>query len=458
MNPDGSPVESYGSLRLFTPAKGGLVSDLGDPPTGAWWGQFLVRDWMGAKGSRIVPVQTSGRASHVTAATDKTTWSVLAINPSTLPETVSVHFPGGVPAWGEILSWGADHYRWSGLTSQARAIPNLGPTARALAPSESTFVLAPRSISIVRRGKPAPAVPRVLHAGWTPGRLQPSDTLLAFASVEAEGRRFTGASWNLGSAGAKGLSSFDGAWDGSREAVVVRIPARDLPRGVGQILHLVFRVDGRDSLVVPMRIDNEDVPRPVAFLDDFAQPGLVAKNGQSWWTYGHANNGTKMAIARDDDAPGGHLDGTFRIVQPPSQSFPNFALAGLNLSSKDFPGWKHFRGLVFDLRSRHNGASAKFLLQALTTTVKDYDDYQIQLENTKGSWQRVWVRWDELHQVGWGKDLGPFDPQALRALQFRADGEGQGTLEIKNLAFWGTEGEAIRLQEQPRPTRGPMGR
>jgi hypothetical protein len=359
---------------------------------------------------------------------------------------------------GEILSWDADHYRWNGTTSQARALPNLGPTARALAPSESTFVLAPRSIAIVRRGRPSPRAPRVLHAGWTPGRLQPADTLVVFASVEADGGRFTGASWNLGRAGAKDLPSFDGAWDGSREAVLARIPARDLPRGVGQILHLVFHVDGRESLVVSARIDNEDIPRPVALLDDFSRSDLVAKNGQGWWTYGHANNGTRMDIVRADDAPGGHLEGAFRIFQPPTQSFPNFSLAGLNLSAKDFPGWKRFRGLVFDLRTRHNGPSPKFLLQALTTSVKDYDDYQIQLENTRGSWQRVRVRWDEFRQAGWGKDLGAFDPDPIRALQFRAEGEGEGALEIKNLAFWGTEGGAIALQDPPRPTRGPVRR
>ncbi len=453
MNPDGSPVESYGALRMFTPARRGLVSDLADPPTGAWWGQFLVRAWMGIKGTRVVPVSTSGGALRVSAATDARIWSVLAINPSFLPETLSVHFPEGVPSSGELLSWGPDHYHWTDPTSQARAIPNLGPTSRALAPSESTFVVPPRSLAIVRRGHPAPALPHVLHAAWTPGRLQPSDTLVLFASVEADGHRFTGASWNLGKAGGKHLPSFDGAWDGSFEAAVVRIPAMDLPRGIGQILHLVFSVDDGDSLVVPVKIDNEDVPRPLALLDDFSGP--VAKNGQGWWNYGHSNNGTRMELVREGDGSGYHLAGTFRILQPPQLSYANFALAGLNLSARDFPGWKRFRGMVFDLRTRHDGANPNFLLQALTTAVKDYDDYQIRLDDTHGAWERVWVRWDELKQAGWGKDLGPFDPEAVRGLQFRAEGQGSGVLEIKNLAFWGTEGDSVAMPEPARPTREP---
>jgi len=456
MNPDGGPAESYGSLRLFTPPRLGLVSDLVDPPTGAWWGQFLVRTWMGAKGSRVVPLRTSGGTPHVTAATDGRTWSVLAINPTAQPETLSVHFPAKVPISGEVLSWGPANYRWSDPTSQARAIPNLGPTSRALAPSESTFVVPPRTLAIVRRGHPAPSAPHVLHAAWTPGRLRPSDTLVLFASAEADGHRFTGASWNLGKAAGNRLPSFDGAWDGSFEAVECRIPAAKLLRGIGQVLRLVFSVDDGDSLVVPVAIDNEDVPRPVALLDDFS--GMVAKNGQSWWTYGHSDNGTRMDLSREQDGSGSHLVGSFRIIQPPLLSYPNFALAGLNLSARDFPAWKSFRGLVFDLRTRHDGANPNFLLQALTTVVKDYDDYQIRLDDTRGSWERVWVRWDELRQAGWGKDLGPFDPGTIRALQFRADGQGSGTVEIENLAFWGTEGDSIPLPQPPRPTREPAGR
>lgn len=459
MNPDGSPVESYGSLRLFTPPRGGLVSDLGDAPTGSFWGQYLVRAWMGGPGTRVVPAATPTSALRTTLATDSVTWSALAINPSEQPETLAVAFPAGAPRGGEVLAWGAAHYRWTDRTSEARALPNLGPTSRALSAGDSLVVVPPRSIVLVRRGRPAPQAPHVLHAAWTPGRLQPSDTLELFASVEAEGRRVSGASWTLGSASGRNLASFDGAWDGSREGVVVRVPATSLPRGVGQVLKLAFAIEGAPALTVPVQIDNEDVPRALRFLDPFDQPGLLAKNGQGWWAYGNGNNGTTMAIERVEDPEGGHFQGAFRIVQPPSQSWPNFALSGLNLTAGDFPAdWKTFRGLVFDLKTRHDGAQGKFLVQALTTTVKDYDDFQASLPNTDGAWRRVWLRWDAFDQAGWGKDLGAFDPSVVRAIQFRADGAGAGSVEIANLAFWGTEGAALELKDPPRPSRGPMRR
>jgi hypothetical protein len=113
---------------------------------------------------------------------------------------------------------------------------------------------------------------------------------------------------------------------------------------------------------------------------------------------------------------------------------------------------------VFDVRTRHSSAAGSFLLQALTTTVTDHDDYQIPLPSTSGSWRRVWVRWEEMDQAGWGKDQGPFDPAKLRALQFRVGGEGTGTIEIENLSFWATSGEALKLADPPRPSRGPTRR
>jgi len=459
MNPDGGPIESYGSLRVFTPARGGLQSDLTDPPTGSFWGQFMVRTWMGAAGSRTLPVTSSSTSVRLSAATDSVTWSLLAINPSTDPETLAVKFPSAAPRTGEILVWNATNYAWSDRTSQGRAIPNFGPTAKPIAESDSLTVLPPRSVTILRRGRPSPAVARVLHLAWTPGRLRPSDTLTIFASVAADGHRIRGASWNLGKAGAGNLPSFDGAWDGSHEAVLAHIPATSLPRGIHQVLNLVFQIEGASPLTIPVKIDNEDFPRPLAFLDSFDEPGLHAKNGQTWWVYGNGNNGTNMTLEQVPDAPGGHLQGTFHIVQPPTQGYPNFAIAGLNLSPHDFEAsWKGYQGLVFDIRSHHSGSSGKFLLQALTTTVKDYDDYQVELPNTDGVWRRVWVRWDSFRQAGWGKDLGPFDQGFLRTIQFRADGEGSGTLELDNLAFWGTEGTALELRDPPRPTRGPMGR
>ena len=177
--------------------------------------------------------------------------------------------------------------------------------------------------------------------------------------------------------------------------------------------------------------------------------------GQSFWTYGHSGNGTKLDIVREEDGNGGHFAGTFQIIQPSTLTYPNFALAGVNLAKSEWgEDWKQFRGLVLDIRTRHNGAAGKFVLQALTTTVTDYDDFMVVLPNTEGSWKRLWIRWEDFAQEGWGKAKGVFNPDALRAIQFRANGEGQGTLDLDNLCFFGTEGPGIELKEPARPMRG----
>jgi len=479
MNPDGSAIESYGSLRLFTPARGGLRSELPDPPTSAWWSQLLVRTWMGGPNARAIPLPPAPGNLRVSGMTDSDVWSVLATNPSESPETLAIRFPREAGKDGEVLGWSPDHYRWSDRTADAKAMPNLGPTARPLAAAESLVVVPAKSIAIVRRGKVAKAAPRLLHAAWLPGRLAPSDTLVLCASVAAEGRRVKGATWKILSTDVgkyadfrkpgherkpeKGLpqgevASFDGAFDGSHEGVVLRLPASALPRGKGLLLEVRFEIEGAEAVTVPVVVPNEDVPRPVVALDLFDKDGLAAANGQGWWTYGHGGNGTRMENAWEASPEGGHLKATFDIIQPPSQGWPNIALSGLNVGASDFPRWGEFSGLVFDLRTRHSNPSGKFLLQALTTAVKDFDDFQAVLPSTQGSWKRVWIRWEELDQAGWGKDAGPFDPTTLRALQFRAEGEGKGTVEIENLCFWGTSGEALTLPDPPRPSRGPVRR
>ena len=460
MNPDGSAGESYGSLRIFTPARGGLRSEMGEPPTSAFWGQYMVRAWTD-EGARVVPQSTPGSIQRVTVSVKDRAWRVLATNPSSQPETLLVPSARslGIKAGkegpvAEVLTWGPEHYRWSDRTAQARAIPNLGPTARALSIDDSVVVVPPLSLCVLRIGAAAPEPMKLLHASWTPARMLPTDTLVVSASVKAEGRRIAGATWSVDGGKPVAMESFDGAWDGSHEGVVVRIPASNLPRGRNMTLRLVFRADGKDTLLVPVVFSHEDVPRPIAMLSDFGDPSMLASNGQGWWTYGHGSNGTKFTLSREDDPNGGHFAGNFKIVQPPSQNFPNFALAGLNVQPSYWKNWSSFRGLVFDLRTRHGAANAKFLLQALTTTVADYDDFQYELPNTNGVWKRIWIRWEDFDQAGWGKDMGAFDPEKLRSLQFRADGEGEGTLDLANLSFFGTEGAAIELKEPPRPTRG----
>lgn len=461
MNPDGSALESYGSLRIFTPGRGGLRSEMGEPPTGAFWGNLMVRTWM-MDGARVVPQKAESSIQRVTVSVKDRVWSILATNPSAQPETLLVPTAKAMGLKvskganvAELLTWGPDHYRWSDHTSQARAVPNLGPTAKALSENDSVVVVPPLSVCIVRIGTPGKEAPKLLHASWTPARMLPTDTLVLSASVKAEGRRIEGASWSVPGGKPVALESFDGAWDGSYEGVVARIPASLLPRGQNLTLSLVFRCGGKDTVAVPVVYSHEDVPRAVEEIDHFNSSAMLAPHGQSWWTYGNGANGTNMTVSHENDVNGGHFAATFRIVQPPTQNYPNFALAGLNITSAPWKDqWKDFRGIVFDLRTRHSGATSKFLFQALTSTVTDYDDFQYELPNTNGSWRRIWIRWEDFDQAGWGKDQGAFDPSKLRALQFRADGEGEGAVDVDNLSFFATEGPAIELKDPPRPTRG----
>ncbi|MEN9353367.1 MAG: hypothetical protein RL318_692, partial [Fibrobacterota bacterium] len=116
MNPDGSNGATYGSLRLFTPNRKGMATDVGDAPTSAFWGQYLATQaWIergrGTGAPVSLPVSVTGNGKvRAFALSDSGQVSVMVLNLDSTADSVSL---AGVPMdSGEVLSWSGRDYHW----------------------------------------------------------------------------------------------------------------------------------------------------------------------------------------------------------------------------------------------------------------------------------------------------------------------------------------------------------
>lgn len=465
MNPDGTTGASYGSLRLFTPGKGGLTSDVGDAPTGAYWGQYLVTQaWIerGRAGDggrpKSLKATVSGNANlRAFAQKDSLRTSVLLLNLGAAGDSVTVA-SGLAKDSGEVLSWSDRHYSWDGTTSLAKAIPNLGPTA---SPWNGGKVWVPAfSAAVVRAGAAptAPAPLEMLLRTQSKSVLRQGDTLTITASVRQKGGTVRSASYSVDDAACDkacgtALASFDGAWDGSHEGVVLRLSAADLQTG----MHTVrLRWSGEAGMILTdsVAVTVTDAPRPSAWIDRFDGGRKISElpTAPRWGSYCANGDQSTVAVSEptwpDTSANKRWFQLDYSIVQPPSSelSYPNYAATYLSLPRKwlDTTGTRWI-GLTFDWNAACDSGSTSFNLHIPEDSVKDYDDHLVALPNTQGKWVRQELLWDAVQQIGWGKVVGPLNFATAQKLEFRANGAGRGRFAIDNLALLATSGEALPM-------------
>lgn len=447
MNPDGTSTGTYGSLRVFTPPRRGAVSDLGDAPTGAFWGQFLSNLWTGSPADSLRPLSatlTGSPSLRAFALGSGKGRSILVANLGEAPDTLRL---AGEQASGELLTWGASQYAWDGTTSQARAFPNAGPDSRPWKAGEAVVVPA-YGVAVLRTGfsgKPGPV--RRLHRVATGTVLRENDTLGLSLSVAQEHGRLSKARWSLDGGAWKPLPALDGAWDGSHETALLTLPASALGLG-GHRLRLEIEGEKGRILSDTVEVEVTRPPRTVERLETFDAPE------SPWYPYVHKTfGGSYLRLTTEpqiDTAQGNarYLSFDFAIGQPGDLGYPNFVTAGSELDLKRLAGKKP-AGIVFDYAAQYETGGGLFSLYLLSDLVKDYDHHRVLLEPTGGRWKRDTVWFAGFAQEGWGKPLGPLQVGTVTSVQLRAQGAGSGTLKFDNFCLIGTEGEAVRLPPVP---------
>jgi len=450
MNPDGTSGSTYGSLRLFTPGRRGLASDLAEPPTGAFWGAYLTKLWMGEPADSLSPMPVT-----VTGASDIRAFglgrgkraSVLLVNLGGHADTVRIPVGGAGSPSSMLLTWGAEEYSWDGDGMQARAFPNGGPVSRPwrsgeaiVVPPYGTALLAIGTESVLHR-------PQILHRVLTSTVLHETDTLGLCLSACQRGGHLVAGRWRLDGGNVRPLFSLDGGWDGSHEMSLLSLPARSLGSGVHRI---DVEIEGENGSFVrdSVRVEVTGQPRTNAWIDCFegAQP--------DWFAYVHKDpSGSRLdlSLAPQPDTAGGNgkfLSFEFAIRQPNDLSYPNFVTAGLELDAKALMRTKP-AGIVFDYAAQYEAGDGLFSLSLLSDRVLDYDHHRIVLAPTGGRWKRDTVWFDAFAQEGWGKPLGSLDFSTVSKVELRAQGGGSGTLKFDNFCLIGTDGEMVRLPPVP---------
>ncbi len=469
MNPDGTTGSSYGSLRIFTPNRKGLATDMGDAPTSAFWGQFLVTQaWIdrgrdGHGNPQSIPLDLAGNQNaRAFALTDSGRTSVLVLNLGASADSVS--FSGAVVDSGEVLSWSASNYNWIGTDVDARALPNIGPTASVW---KGQKVFLPAYGALVLRTNPVHSTGskvEMLLRTVSNNKLTVGDTLMVTASLRQQGGVISrGMVYNgeclpvdsigspCGSPAFDTLKSLDGTWDGSHEGMVYRIAATRLKLGNNL---LVFYYRGLGSILFDtVRVSVSDVPRPTTWIDRFDKPLKASElpGSPRWLTY--IANGTENGTFKssqpqwpDTTTNKRWYQVDFNLDQPAALTYPNYVATYLLIPRPwlDTTATK-WVGLSFNWFTALDSLASTFEFHIAEDSVKDYDDHITKLAGTKGQWVRKTLLWSDFTQSGWGKDVGPLNFATALRLEFRAAGKGRGNFRLDNLALLSTSGDSLPL-------------
>ncbi|MBR1744470.1 MAG: hypothetical protein IJ734_00490, partial [Fibrobacter sp.] len=102
-------------------------------------------------------------------------------------------------------------------------------------------------------------------------------------------------------------------------------------------------------------------------------------------------------------------------------------------------------GIVFDYATNHNNPDGYFEVQIASSQVEDYDEFMVRLKNTRGSWVRDTLIWENMNQEGWGKTIPQRDPKKINNFAFRARHSGMGYISLDNIYLLGEDGEEIPM-------------
>ena len=439
-NPDGSVGGSYGTLSLFVPPRSNAASSIELAPNAPYWGNWMVsKAWALDSAKPMAAAVAGGSLLEAHALTDGQDTSYLFHNLAAAACTVRLASP---PARGFLYDFSSRQYAWNGSSSEAYAAPNSGPSSRPIPPAWDGRVIIPGFGMTVARTNAAStaAEDHVVQMAVKSKNLESGDTL----SVSGTLLRPSGAAAPQARLGdvTLDLEPNDGAWDGPQEAFLARVPARDLAVG-----RRWLRLGPSDSI----EIEITGLSRPSIAIDRFEDesPASDQPSRAGWGAYVAGGPPSGLDFSFPARAEGGRcLRANSILRQPAGLGYTVYTEARLPLDSGLVASSV---GLKFEYASRHSKGGS-FSLLIPTDTVRNYDDYLIDLPATDSAWRTVRVKWSAFQQQGWGGVLtGPLLARQIKGLLFRANGEGDARYWIDNLMLLGTSGDSLSaLRRIPR--------
>ena len=350
---------------------------------------------------------------------------VLLVNLSEVPQVVqidreSVTAAGNAAEVGkgdlvrtQVDVFGEEQFKWVGTWQNSYPYPKMGPSGRRINPSKS------KDITV-------------------------GDTIDLFVTAVQQDGQLTNGVVTIGNWGKRGMfmttvEPDDGKWNASIESFHVKVPIpEDIYNAPRTIRVTVWGLGGKTAVMdIPFRV--RGAYRTTMAMQNFDN-GLDAVD---WYPVANGDNATTIGAKVFNGAPphGGFIRHDFLIEQPPAQGWPNFAGAYYVIPEEV----KKSVGIVFDYATNHNNPDGYFEVQIASSQVEDYDEFMVRLKNTRGSWVRDTLIWENMKQEGWGKTVPQLDPTRIKNFAFRARHSGMGYISLDNIYLLGEDGEEIPM-------------
>ncbi len=462
------PDDTWGTISMTALLKEGSWNHWKSlEPTAEYYGIYMTFMQFLENGFAVLPVESTNPYVVAYAIGKGDSARVMLVNLSDVKQVVQIDrasvmagadSASASPIVGkgdlvrtQVEIFGEEQFKWIGTAQNAYPYPKMGPSGRRINPSKSRditippFGLAvvqinPKVVGLDSATKTNAVEPKILAASIEKKVLLAGDTLDLFATAVQQDGQLTEGKLEIPELGVvKWFKPDDGLWNASIESFHVKVP---MPANVklGPAT-AILKISGLGKKItefkIPFRIRGEY--RTTSVMQNFDN-GLDAVD---WYPVANGDNATSIEAKVFNGAPphGGFIRHDFLIEQPPAQGWPNFAGAYYVIP----PEVKNSVGIVFDYATNHNNPDGYFEVQIASEQVKDYDEFMVRLKNTRGSWVRDTLIWENMTQEGWGKTIEQLDPKQIKNFAFRARYSGKGYISLDNIYLLQEDGIEVPM-------------
>ena len=449
------PDDTWGTISMTALLKEGSWNHWKSlEPTAEYFGLYMTFMDFLENGFAVLPVKSTSRDIEAYAIGKGDSARVMIVNLSDAPQVVQIDRASvkgdskGDLVRTQVEIFGEDQFKWVGTSQNAYPYPKMGPSGRRLNPSKSKDITVPPfglavvqiNPKVVGLGKETAAMPKVLTAALEKKVLLASDTLDLFATAIQQNGQLTEGMLVIPELGiSKLITPDDGKWNASIESFHVKVPLPEkVKRGSATAVIKLSGIGGKKSeFKIPFRVRGEY--RTTSVMQNF-DSGLDAVD---WFPVANGDNATTIGAKVFNGAPphGGFIRHDFMIEQPPTQGWPNFAGAYYIIPEEVHKSV----GIVFDYATNHSNPDGYFEVQIASEQVKDYDEFMVRLRNTRGSWVRDTLIWENMTQEGWGKTVEQLDPKQIKNFSWRARYSGTGYISLDNIYLLQEDGTEVPM-------------
>ena len=447
------PDDTWGTISMTALLKEGSWNHWKSlEPTAEYYGIYMTFMQFLEDGFAVLPVESTNPDVVAYAIGKGDSARVMLVNLSDIKQVVQIDRASeNYLVRTQVEIFGPEQFKWQGTGPHAYPYPKMGPSGRRINPSKSkNITVPPFGLAVVQINPKANSIaePKILAASIEKKVLLAGDTLDLFATAVQQDGQLTEGKLEIPELGiVKWFKPDDGLWNASIESFHVKVPMpANVKLGPATVTLKVSGLGKKTTeFKIPFRIRGEY--RTTSVMQNYDN-GLDAVD---WYPVANGDNATTIGAKVFNGAPphGGFIRHDFMIEQPPAQGWPNFAGAYYIIP----PEVHNSVGIVFDYATNHNNPDGYFEVQIASEQVKDYDEFMVRLKNTRGSWVRDTLIWENMTQEGWGKTIEQLDPKQIKNFAFRARHSGMGYISLDNIYLLGEDGTEVPMPKGLRRLR-----